>query len=150
MQPSWTLVLAPIRMGSVSPRSTAPYQTLDSSPRWTSPMTQAPGATQAERATRGKVSPWGSTLAHSFRSNAAPLPCTRCTCCQISTSPFGCPYAGAIREPPLQRRSYFHQHGVALAAAGADGRETFSASSAPQLVEERRQDACARRAYGMA
>ena len=33
MQPSCTLVLAPIRMGSVSPRSTAPYQTLDSSPR---------------------------------------------------------------------------------------------------------------------
>src|SRR5215218_10685262 len=99
MQPSCTLVLAPIRMGSVSPRNTAPYQTLDSSPRCTSPMTQAPGATQAEGATCGKVSPCGNTLPFSFRSNAAPLPCTQCTRRQISTAPFGYhyAYAGALR-----------------------------------------------------
>src|SRR5829696_4286114 len=48
------------------------------------------------------------------------------------------------------RRSYFYKHGVALAAAGADGREAFAASSAAQLIEERRQDACARRAHGVA
>src|SRR5215212_6735055 len=105
MQPSCTLVLAPIRMGSVSPRNTAPYQTLDSSPRCTSPMTQAPGATQAEGATCGKVSPCGNTLPLLFRSNAAPSPSL------ISTAPFGCPYTrlrlrwsaphvGAVREPP--------------------------------------------------
>src|SRR5215208_2383353 len=41
----------------------------------------------------------------------------------------------------LRRRSYFHQHRVALAAAGADGSETLSGSPASQLVEERRQDA---------
>src|SRR5829696_8769058 len=237
MQPSCTLVLAPIRMGSVSPRSTAPYQTLDSSPRWTSPITQAPGATQADCATCGEVSPCGSRLPFSFRSNAASLPCTRCTRrrtfapgsvprarCRRSTS--GAELWGAVeqrervgdsgnasvhqghaqvegiagkpertpgndgrrrlvrvyiglgpthlasseepyREPKgdqrpgrrrrsgaevrshqgcprcLFRRSYFHQHGLALAAAGADGRETFSATPATQLVEERRQDPCA-------
>src|SRR5215207_146963 len=99
MQPSCTLVLAPIRMGSVSPRNTAPYQTLDSSPRCTSPMTHAPGATQADRATCGKVLPCGNTLPLSFRSNAAPLPCAQCTRSQISMAPFGChyAYAGALR-----------------------------------------------------
>src|SRR5690606_20001796 len=34
--------------GAMSPRTTAPYQTLDSGPSWTSPMTRAPGAMKAE------------------------------------------------------------------------------------------------------
>jgi hypothetical protein len=32
-------VRAPTCIGSVSPRNTAPYQTLDSSPRYTAPIT---------------------------------------------------------------------------------------------------------------
>src|SRR5204862_4771536 len=37
----------PIMMRLMSPRSTAPYQTLDSSSRITSPITVAPGTTHA-------------------------------------------------------------------------------------------------------
>src|SRR5207248_4231883 len=37
----------PITMRLISPRSTAPYQTLDSSSRTTSPITVAPGTTHA-------------------------------------------------------------------------------------------------------
>ena len=59
-QPSWTFVRAPIRIGSVSPRNTAPYQTLDCSPKYTAPITKAPGATKEESATSGLLSPKGS------------------------------------------------------------------------------------------
>ncbi len=59
-QPSWTFVRAPIRIGSVSPRNTAPYQTLDCSPKYTAPMTKAPGATKEDSATSGLLSPKGS------------------------------------------------------------------------------------------
>src|SRR5215218_1811505 len=45
---------------------------------------------------------------------------------------------------------YLDQHGVALAAAGADGREAFAASPAPQLVEERGQYARSGSPDGMA
>ncbi len=45
MVPSWMLVWAPITIGAMSPRRTEVYQTLDSGPRVTSPMTTAVGAT---------------------------------------------------------------------------------------------------------
>src|SRR3954452_2308673 len=41
------------------------------------------------------------------------------------------------------------EHSVALAAAGADRREPEPAAAAPQLVRERREDACARGADRM-
>src|SRR5215216_684057 len=47
------LVREPIRICSVSPRSTAPYQTLYSSPRCTSPTTYPPGATTQKRRSPG-------------------------------------------------------------------------------------------------
>ena len=41
-------VLCPMRIDPTSPRSTAPYQTLDPSPRTTSPTTVAVGATNTD------------------------------------------------------------------------------------------------------
>ena len=43
--PSWTLVLAPIRMAFTSPRMTTFIQTELSGPMWTSPMTWALSST---------------------------------------------------------------------------------------------------------
>ena len=54
MVPSWRLVCEPIFTGAMSPRMTAPYQTLDSAPSVTSPMTAAVGAIQAEGWMSGK------------------------------------------------------------------------------------------------
>jgi hypothetical protein len=45
MAPSWRLLRGPISMRLISPRRTAPYQTLASSPNDTSPMTLAFAAT---------------------------------------------------------------------------------------------------------
>jgi len=55
--PSCTLVRAPRVIHSLSPRSTAPYQTLDAAPIATRPMTCALSATQAVDARRGASSP---------------------------------------------------------------------------------------------
>ena len=46
VQPSWIFVRAPIDIVSLSPRSVAPNQTPQSSPKTTSPMTQAFGRDQ--------------------------------------------------------------------------------------------------------
>ena len=54
---SCTLLRAPMVIHSLSPRSTAPYQTLAPSPRLTRPMTSALSATQAVGAMRGASSP---------------------------------------------------------------------------------------------
>src|SRR5690625_516468 len=51
--PSWRLLRGPIRMASPSALSTAPYQTLASSPRSTSPTRTTPGAVQALSGTTG-------------------------------------------------------------------------------------------------
>src|SRR4051812_33109396 len=144
--PSWMLVLAPMRMGSVSPRSTAPYHTLDSPPRCTSPMTKAPGATQADRTICGEASPCGSRFPGGgvmTPGSSPPLPST-------SPAPFASNVWTGSDEPALEPSSHLDQHGVALAAAGADGREAFTPAPAPQLVEERRQDAGAGGADGVA
>ena len=53
---SCTLLRAPTVIHSLSPRSTAPYQTLAPSPRLTRPMTVALSATQAVGAMRGRPS----------------------------------------------------------------------------------------------
>src|SRR5918998_946543 len=106
------LVRAPTRMGSVSPRSTAPYQTLDSSPRCSAPITCAPGATHAEGATSGKASPWGSRVHLSVTIE--------------------------LHRRPLL---HLHQHGVSLPAAGAEGREAPAAAPALQPVDKGHQDA---------
>src|ERR1041384_2571611 len=45
--PSWTLDWAPSVIWARSPRRTAWYHTLDSGPRLTDPMTEAPGAMKA-------------------------------------------------------------------------------------------------------
>src|SRR3712207_4608557 len=105
------LVRAPTRIGSVSPRSTAPCHTLESSPRCTAPITYAPGATPAEGATSGKASPWGSKVPLSVM-------------------------VGLHRRP-----LHLHQHGVALPAAGAEGREAPAAAPALQTVDKGHQDA---------
>src|SRR5919107_5356583 len=47
MVPSWMFDCAPMMIGAMSPRTTALYQTLDSSPRVTSPMTAAVEAMKA-------------------------------------------------------------------------------------------------------
>jgi hypothetical protein len=55
MQPSWRLLRAPIRIECTSPRSTEPYQRLESAPISTSPTTTAPGAIQASGWMRGQT-----------------------------------------------------------------------------------------------
>ena len=52
-EPSWTFDRAPIVIGSMSARSTHVYQTLDSSPIVTAPVSTAPGATHARSCTVG-------------------------------------------------------------------------------------------------
>ena len=54
--PSCTLLWAPTVMRSLSPRSTAPYQTLAFSPNVTRPITSALSATQAVGCTSGTSS----------------------------------------------------------------------------------------------
>src|SRR5438093_424986 len=49
IEPSCTLLASPTLIGAISPRSTAPYQTLARAPSVTSPSTKAPGAMQALR-----------------------------------------------------------------------------------------------------
>src|SRR3954471_20583721 len=56
-QLSCTLLRAPIVMGSLSARNTAPYQTLAPAPIVTEPARVALGATQASLATCGTLSP---------------------------------------------------------------------------------------------
>ena len=56
-QPSWTLVRAPSVIQSLSPRSTAPYQTLLPSAMRTRPITWALSATQAVGSIWGASSP---------------------------------------------------------------------------------------------
>ena len=53
IEPSWMLLFAPTRIGSMSPRSTEANQTLEFSPISTSPMTSALCATKADAAMRG-------------------------------------------------------------------------------------------------
>ncbi len=55
--PSCTLLRAPITIGSLSPRSTAPYQTVAPGPRVTRPMITALSATQALGSIWGVASP---------------------------------------------------------------------------------------------
>ncbi len=50
---SWMLLCAPTRIGSMSPRRTQPYQTLDSRSKVTRPTTLAPGAMKASGCTWG-------------------------------------------------------------------------------------------------
>src|SRR2546422_7538272 len=49
IEPSCTLLASPTLIGAISPRSTAPYQTLARAPSVTSPSTTAPGAMKALR-----------------------------------------------------------------------------------------------------
>src|SRR5215472_10895944 len=58
---SWTFERGPMTMRLMSPRSTAPYQTLDSSSRMTSPSTVAPGTTHALEWTVGPFCNRGTT-----------------------------------------------------------------------------------------
>src|SRR5947208_6787665 len=60
---SCTLLRGPTRIGSVSPRSTAPNQTLAPASIVTSPISVAFGATKASGATRGRLSPRGTSKA---------------------------------------------------------------------------------------
>ena len=55
--PSWMLVRAPITIGSLSARSTAPGQTLQPGPSVTWPITVAPSAIQALGSIWGTASP---------------------------------------------------------------------------------------------
>src|SRR4051812_12613509 len=54
---SWTFEWRPMTIGSLSPRNTAPYQTLAPAATSTAPTRTAVGAIQAESATRGESSP---------------------------------------------------------------------------------------------
>src|SRR5262245_56101352 len=63
-------VRAPTRIGPASPRSTAPYQMLASSPSWTSPSTTAFGATNAVAGIRG-VNPRTSPIMETGRTRRA-------------------------------------------------------------------------------
>src|SRR5271167_3889963 len=64
------LVRAPIRIGPLSPRMTAPNQMLDSSPTSTSPIKTAVGATKAVGWILGRLPPYSTIIQRSFGGGA--------------------------------------------------------------------------------
>src|SRR5580693_3658103 len=60
-------------MGPLSPRSTAPNQTLDSSPTSTSPISTAVGAMKAERAIFGRLPRYSMIMSDASESRASNL-----------------------------------------------------------------------------
>src|SRR4051812_41670683 len=59
---SWIDVRAPIRIGITSPRTTVPYQMLDSSPITTSPITAAVSAMNTPLPRLGRLPAWPRSM----------------------------------------------------------------------------------------